>query len=281
MSSTTTSTSTVAAWLATWRNWRSTGAVGKRLRTGRLRARRGHEDPWAPLDEALVLIGPSGDNQDLCPIYAARSEAAWLQGDGARASDESRRGLEQALRQPNDAWWLGDAAFWAWRAGLIEQLPDGVPQPYLLHAAGHHRQAGLAWQRVGCPYHQAQALADSTDEGDLRHSLELLHALGAQPLARRVRGRLHAIGAVGVARGPRHSTRRNPFSLTDREVEVLTLVSDELSNAEIAERLVVSPKTVDHHVAAIFRKLGVHDRAAARRQAAHFGVKDGEATHAT
>jgi DNA-binding NarL/FixJ family response regulator len=239
---------------------------------GRLRARRGHGDPWAPLDEALALIGPSGDTQDLCPTYAARSEAAWLQGDDARA--EARRGLAQAVLFPGDAWWLGEAGFWAWRAGLIEQLPDGSAQPYLLHAAGDHREAALAWQRVGCPYHQAQALTDSADEGELRHALELSHALGAQPLARLASGRLRAIGAVGIARGPRHSTRRNPLSLTDREVEVLTLLSDELSNAEIAERLVVSPKTVDHHVAAIFRKLGVHDRAAARDHAARLKLKD-------
>jgi len=239
---------------------------------GRLRARRGDGDPWAPLDEALELVGPAGDHQDLCPTYAARTEAAWLQRDVTRAAEEARRGLALATRYPNDVWWLGEAGFWAWRTGLIRELPGGTPLPYLLHATGHHHEAGIAWQRVGCPYHQAQALADSAEEADLRNALPLLNALDAQPLARVVRDRLRAIGARSIARGPRRSTRRHPARLTEREVEVLAQLRDGRSNADIAERLVVSPKTVDHHVSAILRKLGVHDRAAAARRA----TKDGE-----
>ena len=243
---------------------------------GRLRARRGNGDSWAPLDEALELVGPVGDQQDLHPIYAARTEAAWLQRDATRATEEARRLLTLATRHASVVWWLGEAGFWAWRAGLIERLPAGTPQPYLLHAGGHHREAGKAWQRVGCPYHQAQALADSSEEADLRHSLALLNALDAQPLARVVRDRLRAIGARSIARGPRRSTRRNAARLTEREVEVLAQLKDGRSNAEIAERLVVSPKTVDHHVSAILRKLGVHDRAAAARLATRLAMKDGE-----
>jgi DNA-binding CsgD family transcriptional regulator len=241
---------------------------------GRIRARRGQGDPWAPLEEALALIGPWGDNQDLSPVYAARSEAAWLHGDKARAREEARRGLAQAVRHPHDAWWLGETAFWAWRARLIEQLPEAAAQPYLLHTTGMLHDAALLWQKLGCPYHQAQVLADSAQETDLRLSLELAHALGAQPLARYVRERLRAMGASQIARGPHRSTRQNPFHLSDREVEVLDLLGTELSNAQIAERLVLSPKTVEHHVAAIFRKLGVHDRVAAGHQARLTAHKD-------
>jgi DNA-binding NarL/FixJ family response regulator len=81
--------------------------------------------------------------------------------------------------------------------------------------------------------------------------------------------RLRAKGARGLRRGPRRTTRDNPANLTPREVEVLALVEQGLRNKQIAERLFVSAKTVDHHVAAILRKLGVHTRgeagAAARR----------------
>ncbi|MEX1169402.1 MAG: AAA family ATPase, partial [Chloroflexota bacterium] len=101
---------------------------------GRLRARRGDGDPWVPLDEALELVGPAGDYQDLCPIYAARTEAAWLQGDAARATAEARRGLALASKYPNDVWWLGEAVFWAWRVGLVRELPAGSALPYVLHA---------------------------------------------------------------------------------------------------------------------------------------------------
>lgn len=248
---------------------------------GCLAARRGDGNPWASLDEAVALVGATGESQDLCPIYAARSEAAWLQGDRDRASEEARRGLARAVQQPIDEWWLGEAGFWAWRAGVVERLPDGSAQPYVLHAQGRHREAARSWRRLGCPYHEAQALADSSEEADLRDSLALSHSLGALPLARIATTRLHASGAARIARGPRRSTRRNPFSLTDRELEVMVLLSDGLSNAEIAKRLVVSPKTVEHHVAAVLRKSGVKDRMAAGREAKRLARKDGEVAETT
>ena len=72
-----------------------------------------------------------------------------------------------------------------------------------------------------------------------------------------------------VPRGQAASTRENPAGLTQRQANVLALVEAGCSNAEIAERLVVSVRTVDHHVSAILGKLGVSSRqevgAAARR----------------
>ena len=87
-------------------------------------------------------------------------------------------------------------------------------------------------------------------------------------VARRLRER----GARGVPRGPRPATRENPAQLTARELEVLGLVSQGLRNAEIAARLVVSEKTVDHHVSAILRKLNVRTRAQAGAEAAQLGL---------
>ncbi len=70
------------------------------------------------------------------------------------------------------------------------------------------------------------------------------------------------LGAAGLARPvPRSSGR--PAGLSDREVEVLGLVARGLSNREIAQRLVVSPRTAEHHVQHIDAKIGVSSRAAA------------------
>jgi DNA-binding NarL/FixJ family response regulator len=68
-----------------------------------------------------------------------------------------------------------------------------------------------------------------------------------------------------VPRRPLPRTRANPAGLTDRQVEVPGLLADGLTNAEIADRLVVSVRTVDHHVAAILSKLNVGSRREAAR----------------
>ena len=69
---------------------------------------------------------------------------------------------------------------------------------------------------------------------------------------------------------PRRSTTENPAGLTRRQLDVLSALNDGLSNAEIANRLFISPKTVDHHVSAIRSKLDVPSRgeAAAKARAA-------------
>ena len=67
-------------------------------------------------------------------------------------------------------------------------------------------------------------------------------------------------GFSHLPRGPRRATTANVAGLTPRQVEVLALVEQGLSNAEIAARLTLSPKTVDHHVSALLDKLGVASR---------------------
>ena len=64
----------------------------------------------------------------------------------------------------------------------------------------------------------------------------------------------------------------NPAGLTQREAEVLALLAEGLRNAEIAERLFLTPKTVSHHLSAIYAKLGVSSRTEAARAASQFGI---------
>jgi len=229
------------------------------------------------LDEALETASPV-EIQELTPLHTARAEAAWLDGDLARAGKEALIGLELGRRASDSvaAWWWGEAAFWAWQAGAIRRLPSGTPAPYRLHAAGRHRDAAAAWAEIGAPYAEALALAESADERDLRRGLSILQRLGADPAARRVVAALQRLGAVHVPRGPRQSTRRNPAGLTAREMEVLELLGRHMRNAEIAEHLVLSPKTVDHHVSAILHKLSVANRASAVEAAALLNLKDGD-----
>jgi DNA-binding NarL/FixJ family response regulator len=76
----------------------------------------------------------------------------------------------------------------------------------------------------------------------------------------------------GLPRGPRRTTRDNPSNLTTRELEVLALLSGGLRNSEIAERLVLSERTVPHHVSAILRKLDAGSRTEAVARASALGI---------
>jgi DNA-binding NarL/FixJ family response regulator len=87
-------------------------------------------------------------------------------------------------------------------------------------------------------------------------------------VARRLRER----GVRNIPRGPREPTQQNAAELTSREVDVLVLLATGLRNAEIAERLVVSRRTVDHHVSAILRKLGSKTRGEAVAEAGRLGI---------
>ena len=81
---------------------------------------------------------------------------------------------------------------------------------------------------------------------------------------------LHAITSPSDA--PAGRTPQYPDGLTHREAEVLTLIAQGLSNAEIADRLVVSETTVKSHINHLFAKTGVRDRAQAVTYAYHHGL---------
>ncbi|MGC1754271.1 MAG: helix-turn-helix transcriptional regulator, partial [Trebonia sp.] len=83
---------------------------------------------------------------------------------------------------------------------------------------------------------------------------------------------LPSSGASDSPRCPRAATAANPAGLTRREAEVLQLVAAGLSNTDIAARLVVSDRTVDNHVSAIFRKLGARTRGEASARAVRLGL---------
>jgi DNA-binding NarL/FixJ family response regulator len=91
-------------------------------------------------------------------------------------------------------------------------------------------------------------------------------------MADRVRGQLRSAGVDRIPRGPTKATRDNPAGLTSRQLEVLQLLADGLTNGEIADRLFVSKKTVEHHVSAVYMKLGVTSRSRAVREAERMGA---------
>lgn len=240
---------------------------------GVLRARRGDPEQSAPLAEEQALAQATGELCRIGPNAAARAEAAWLAGDDGAVEGETDAALALALERQS-RWMVGELACWRWRAGVREQLPpESAAAPYAETIAGEWRRAAEKWRSLGCRYESAMALADG-DEDALRQAYAELQALGASPAAAIVARRLRERGVRGVARGPRARTQENPAGLTPRELEVLALVADGLRNAQIAARLIVSEKTVDHHVSAILRKLDVRTRGEAGAEAIRRGLTD-------
>jgi len=238
---------------------------------GLVRARRGDPDVWPVLDEALELAEPTRELQRVGPAAAARAEAAWLEARQEAVVGETDGALDLARRR-RAPWAIGELACWRRRAGVAEVIDDAVAAPYAAELAGEWGRAAELWGALGCPYEAALALAGADDDDAPRRALDELQRLGAQPAAAIVARRLRERGVRGLPRGPRAATRENPAGLTAREVEVLELVSGGLRNADIAERLFLSEKTVSHHVSAILRKLGVRTRGEASAEAQRIGI---------
>jgi DNA-binding CsgD family transcriptional regulator/tetratricopeptide (TPR) repeat protein len=257
----------------------SPGAViprmGPLVVLGLVRARRGDPDPWGPLDEAAAIARASGELQSLVIVATARAETAWLEGRNDLVGDETGALVERA-RLGGDDWALRDLVLWRHRAGLEEPPAPGDPSPRPLELTGHPELAAERWTALGYPYEAALALAACGDEASQRRAVDELQQLGARAAAAIVARRLRERGLRGIPRGPRSSTARNPHSLTRRELEVLVLVAEGLSDAEIAGRLFLSEKTVGHHVSAILRKLGVARRGQAAAEAARLGLVETE-----
>jgi DNA-binding CsgD family transcriptional regulator len=242
---------------------------------GRLRTRRGDPGAAAALDEALELAEHTQTLQRLGPVRAARAEAAWLQDDIPRALVEARAAWALALHHKHP-WHTGELGFLRWRAGERVRLPACAARPFARQVRGDWRRAAAAWERLGCPYEQARALAEGDAAAQLA-GLEIFERLGARPDLEHLRQRLRAGGVRHVPRGPRPSTRGNPYGLTSREAEIAALLARALTNSRIGARLNISPKTVDHHVSAILGKLGVASREEAGRLATKLGLAPEEA----
>ena len=237
----------------------------------RVRARRGDADPWPLLDEAQALADVSAELPRLGPVAVAKAEAAWLEGSLDAIASLTESALELAVRQ-HASWYIGELAAWRLRAGATDDIPQGAAEPYALQLAGDCARAAKLWTRMGCPYEAALALVDADEDGPLRRALAEFQTLEATPAAAIAARRLRERGVRGLPRGPRQATRQNPANLTRREVEVLGLVATGLRNSEIADRLVLSQRTIDHHVAAILRKLNVRSRSQATAEAFRLGL---------
>jgi ATP/maltotriose-dependent transcriptional regulator MalT len=241
---------------------------------GQILVRRGDPEAADTLDEALVLADYTGQLMRIGPVRAARAELALLAGDRERARAEAEAIRDLALSR-GTRWQRGEIAYLLWRCGERDIPTDDLAEPSAQQIAGDWAAAAAAWEALGCPYEAACALLEGDEPDALRRALATFEQLEARPAIALTLHRLRTLGVrdlPAVRRGPRPSTQANPSGLTQREAEVLTLFAEGLRNAEIAARLYVTPKTVSHHVSAIFAKLGVETRTEAAARAAQLGI---------
>ena len=236
---------------------------------GVLAARRGG-DGTRELDEVLPIAVRIREPQRLVPVAAARAEAAWIAGRTSDLAVEIDRAWPAAIVH-SQPWDLGELCWWLHLAGDHRQVPAPVAGPFALMLAGQYSAAATAWQDLGCPLWSAYALAFSPKTRDAQECLDILGHLGASAVRHAVLRARHGQGLV-VPRGPRPSSRANPAGLTAREVEVLGLIAEGLSYAEVADRLILSEKTVGHHVSSVLRKLNEPTRSRAVAAALRLGI---------
>ena len=237
---------------------------------GLIRARVGEPGAWDYLDQAAADADGTGEPQQIVPVRLARTEAYWLEGKTAEAAREAE--LADDVADRGDDWDRGAVAVWLRRTRSDRGPRHRIAEPYQRELGGDPAGAAQLWTRLGCPYPAGLALLDAGDEPSLRKALQIFTDLGATAAAALTRQQMRQLGVRSIPAGPRIATRAHPLGLTRREREVLDLVHAGLTNAEIAERLYISAKTVDHHVSAVLAKLDAPTRGAAASQAARLGL---------
>jgi DNA-binding CsgD family transcriptional regulator len=227
-----------------------------------LALRRGDDDAAEMLADLVDQAERTGEPQRTMPVLELLTESALLRcGEMPRAQYERlvERGIgvgRTAMRVPA----------WAAVAGIEVAYDGQMPAPLDAMRRRDWAAAADAYGSLGWMYDRALMLSLLDGEDELAEALAIARRLGAAPLVRRVAERMRERG-LRIPQGPREATRANPAGLTARQLEVLGLVADGLTNAEIAERLTVSPRTAEHHVAAVLAKLGATTRREAARRA--------------
>jgi DNA-binding CsgD family transcriptional regulator len=232
------------------------GRLWPHLVLGMLVARRDGPPVNPHLDELWRLVNRLDNPGMVAAVAAALAENAWItRRPDPRLDDPLVTDLfarEWAGREAA----LAPLRRWAQRLADIQQVDAGPPD------------SAPASQ----PYEKALERWDAGSSDDLLAALPVLDDLDARAVAALFRARLRDAGVSSVPRGRLAATRSNPAGLTARQLDVLALVADGLSNADIAARLVISPKTADHHVSAILAKLDVRTRGEAAVVARRLGV---------
>jgi DNA-binding CsgD family transcriptional regulator/tetratricopeptide (TPR) repeat protein len=224
---------------------------------GIIEARKGRDTAGIAIGQAWRLASVAAEDQRLTPAAAAAAEHSWITGTRDVAFPELREVMTNSLDR-GFQWSPGVIAFWLWKLDALEQIPEGIAEPYRLVMERRPIEAAVIFESKGLPYDRSLALMHGDDDARVE-ALEVFETLGATAVAAKLRQTLRNEG-VSVPRGKGHHTRDHVAGLTARQAEILELLNDGLTNIEIADRLFLSPRTVENHVAAVLSKLDASTR---------------------
>ena len=224
-----------------------------------LAVRQGAPDADERLAELARAADHTGELKRIGPVLELQVERAITCGRSPpvdRFAQVTAIVGERALREGCGG---GRVAGWARLCGVPTTFRGRAPRPHTAMLAGDWQGAAEAFGAVGWAHDKAVMLSFLDAEDALTEALEIARSTRARPLERRLVSKMRELDLT-VPRGPLASTRSNPARLTDRQIEVLSLLCEGHGNADIARRLHISPRTAEHHVAGIFAKLGVSSR---------------------
>ncbi len=236
----------------------------------KVRMRTGEKVAPALLMEAKTIAFETMELQRVIPSMVALLEYEWLTGNMIIESNDiedtcvlmQRSGIEQEKKE---------LAFWMKKAGRHFTPLKEEESIYDLNIAVEELNAAAFWNKSGCPYEEALVMFEGKDD-DKRKAIAIISDLGAIAVYEKMKQEMRNLGIKNIPRGIRNSTRSNEALLTGREMEILQLLKEDLQNKEIAAKLYISPKTVDHHISSILFKLDAHSRSKAVAEAIRRGV---------
>ena len=234
-----------------------------------LKMRKGDMDTIPLLEEATAMAFEAMELQRIVPALVACLEYEWISGQQfvAQSSIDTTVGL---ITQSDDFIEASEFAFWLYKARQ-QEIP--LKKIYTGYEYGSEStlKAATLWKEAGCPYQCALALFGGNDENK-REAIGMVLELGATAVYEKMKMEMRGEGIKNIPRGARKTTRANAASLTGRELDILQLLKEGLQNKEIASRLFISAKTVDHHISSIFFKLDVNTRSKAVQEAVRIGI---------
>jgi DNA-binding CsgD family transcriptional regulator len=244
--------------------------IGALIIVATIKMRRGDEDVLSLLIEAKVKAFQTMELQRIIPALVALLEYEWIM-DEQFIEKEALDTAIGMVEQMGNIYENSEFAFWLMKSrkqavSLVEYY-----EGYQDYNQKRAPKIAALWEELGCTYQQAIALFEG-NEDDKRNAITLIQGLGAQAVYEKLKSQMRSSGIKSIPRGIRKSTQSNPALLTGRELDVLQLLNEGMQNKEIAARLFISAKTVDHHISALLYKLEAKSRVKAVQEAIKLGI---------